>query len=157
MAVARPDDINITEKARVAIGPPTATRGDVERFYLGEYGEPVRTRLDRAVPVRRTPRKSLVVVLPENHVLSPDVVAEELAPASEHDPVDVILACAGQPANLGALTRRIRDIQVLLAPSGTSSQELRELGMSQAPGDIVMLLSTAAVPVAMGEPQTSST
>jgi hypothetical protein len=90
---------------------------------------------------RRTPRRSLIVVLPENHVVSPDVVSNSLAAQGDNELVDVILACAGQPHGLGALQRRIRDLQVLLAPAGTSKEDLREFAMSQAPGDIVTLLS----------------
>jgi hypothetical protein len=90
---------------------------------------------------RRTPRKSLIVVLPENHVVSPDLVSDRLPAEGDDEIVDVILACAGQPHNLAALQRRIRDIQVLLAPAGTSTEDLRELAMNQAPGDIVTLLS----------------
>ena len=90
---------------------------------------------------RRTPRKSLIVVLPENHVVSPDVVSNRLASEQEPENVDVILACAGQPNGIGALQRRVRDLQVLLAPAGTSGEDLRQLAMEQAPGDIVTLLS----------------
>lgn len=105
---------------------------------------------DEAVPLpvfnevptrrRRTPRKSLIVVLPENHVVSADVVADRLSTEAEPDLVDVILACAGQPTGIAAIQRRVRDLQVLLAPAGTSDQDLRELAMAQAPGDIVTLL-----------------
>lgn len=90
---------------------------------------------------RRTPRKSVIVVVPDNHVVSPDLVSARLPIESDGDEVDVILACAGQPTSLAAIRRRVRDIQVLLAPAGTSSEELRELAMSQAAGDIVTLLS----------------
>jgi hypothetical protein len=90
---------------------------------------------------RRTPRRSLIVVLPENHVVSPDLVSNRLAAEGDNELVDVILACAGQPHGIGALQRRVRDLQVLLAPAGTSKEDLRELAMSQAPGDIVTLLS----------------
>lgn len=90
---------------------------------------------------RRTPRKSLIVVLPENHVVSPDLVSDQLPADSGDDVVDVILACAGPPVGIAALQRRVRDLQILLAPAGTSTEDLRELAMSQAPGDIVTLLS----------------
>jgi hypothetical protein len=93
-------------------------------------------------PVRRTPRVSLIVVLPENHVLSPDRLAEGLR-AHENQDIDVVVACAGQPTNLGALQRTVKDAQFLLAPAGTSTQDLRALAMRQAPGDIVTLLSGA--------------
>jgi hypothetical protein len=59
--------------------------------------------------------------------------------------MDVILACAGQPASIGGLERSVRDLQVLLAPAGTSTEDLRELAMQRAPGDIVTLLSGTPV------------
>jgi len=90
---------------------------------------------------RRTPRRSLIVVLPDNHVLSPDLVSNCFPPEGDSELVDVILACAGQPLGIAPLQRRVRDLQVLLAPAGTSTEDLRELAMSQAPGDIVTLLS----------------
>jgi len=91
--------------------------------------------------LRRTPRKSLIVVLPENHVVSADLVVERLSGERDNDQVDVILACAGQPSSIALLQRRVRDLQILLAPPGTSGEDLRELAMNQAPGDIVTLLS----------------
>lgn len=90
---------------------------------------------------RRTPRKSLILVLPENHVVSPDTVADRLSAEGNGEAIDVILACAGQPHGIAALQHRVRDLQILLAPAGTTTEDLRELAMSQAPGDIVTLLS----------------
>lgn len=90
---------------------------------------------------RRTPRKSLIVVLPDNHVVSPDRLTERLAADGDNEDVDVILACAGQPVGIALLQRQVRDLQVLLAPAGTSPEDLRELAMEQAPGDIVTLVS----------------
>jgi hypothetical protein len=72
--------------------------------------------------------------------VSADLVSSRLA-ADGDETVDVIVACAGQPHGIGALQRRGRDVQVLLAPAGTSKEDLREFAMSQAPGDIVTLLS----------------
>jgi len=96
---------------------------------------------NRAVP-RRTPRVSLIVVLTENHVVSPDRLAEGLRAHGNQD-IDILVACAGQPTNLSALQRSVGDAQFLLAPAGTSTEDLRELAMRQAPGDIVTLLSGA--------------
>jgi hypothetical protein len=101
---------------------------------------------ERGLP-RRTPRVSLIVVLPEHHVVSPDRLAEGLRAHGNQD-VDVVVACAGQPTNLGALQRSVRDAQFLLAPAGTSTEDLRELAMRQVPGDIVTLLSGALLPAA---------
>jgi hypothetical protein len=89
---------------------------------------------------RRTPRKSLIVVLPENHVVAPDLITDRLPPEGDTEEMDVILAYAGQSVSIAALQRRVRDLQVLRAPSGTSTEDLRELAMRQAPGDIVTLL-----------------
>lgn len=93
-----------------------------------------------AVRHRRTPRRSLIVVLPENHVVSADNVSEHLE-GPEADQIDVILACAGQPNGISALQRKVRGLQVLLAPAGTSDEDLRELAMARVPGDIVTLLN----------------
>ena len=98
--------------------------------------------LDNPAERRRTPRVSLIVVLPENHVVSPDRLAEGLRTRG-HQPVDIVVACAGQPTNLVALQRSVGDAQFLLAPAGTSTEDLRELAMRQVPGDIVTLVSGA--------------
>ena len=105
-----------------------------------------------AVPAvqRGTPRTSLIVVLPDNHVISPDRLADRL-PADGAEDVDIIVACAGQPVNLADLQRRVRDAQFLLAPAGTSTEDLRELAMKQAPGDIVSLLNGITLPASRSE------
>jgi hypothetical protein len=90
---------------------------------------------------RRTPRVSVVVVLPENHAVSPASLTN--LRKLEDQEVDVVVACAGQPADLTALQRSVRGAQFILAPAGTSAEDLRELAMRQAPGDIVTLLSGA--------------
>ncbi len=97
----------------------------------------------RAGPYR-TPRVALIVVLPENHVLSADRLAERLRAHGDQQ-VDVVIACAGQPANLAALHQSVGNAQFLLAPAGTSTADLRELAMRQVPGDIVTLLTGAPV------------
>lgn len=89
---------------------------------------------------RRTPRKSLIVVLPENHVVSPDLVAVRLPSGGEDEEMDVILVCTGQSTSIDALQRQVQGLRVLQAPAGTSTEDLREFGMRQAPGDIVTLL-----------------
>lgn len=92
----------------------------------------------------RTPRVALIVVLPENHVLSADRLTERLR-AHRDQRVDIVVACAGQPTNLAALHQCVGDAQFLLAPAGTSTEDLRELAMRQVPGDIVTLLMGAPV------------
>ena len=99
-----------------------------------------------------TPRSSLIVVLPENHAISPDGLAEHLPRGGSRD-FDVIVACAGQPVNLHTLQRTVTDAQFLLAPAGTSMEDLRELAMQQAPGDIVTLVSGALL---LGSTQSQS-
>ena len=106
---------------------------------------PASERMRQPAMRRRTPRISLIVVLPENHVVSPDRLAQGLRSHGNGD-IDVVVACAGQPANLSALQRSVGDAQFLLAPAGTSIEDLRELAMRQAPGDIVTLLSGALLP-----------
>ena len=92
------------------------------------------------LPERRAvPRRSLVVVLPENYVVSPDRLAEGLRAYGDQQ-VDVVIACAGQPANLEATRGSVGGAQLLFAPAGTTTEDLRELAMQQVPGDIVTLL-----------------
>jgi len=107
--------------------------------------KPARTPRDQGIESRRKPRKSLIVVLPDNYVVSPERLAERL-PSSADDEVDIIVACAGQPLNLSALQRTVRDAQFLLAPAGTSPEDLRELAMQRAPGDIVTVLRGVSLP-----------
>jgi hypothetical protein len=57
--------------------------------------------------------------------------------------VDVTIACAGQPSNLDALRRMAVTARFLVAPRGTTAEDLRELAMEQTPGDIVTLLDAS--------------
>lgn len=106
---------------------------------------------------RRTPRKSLIVVIPENHIVPHELVDEGMPATGDEEAVHVIVACAGRPANLAALQRKVRDVQVLLVPPGTSTETLREIAIKQAPGDIVTLRSGLWVGSAIGDRETSST
>lgn len=101
-----------------------------------------RAFVERPAETRRTPRVSVVVVLPENHVVSPDALLKRLH-RRDDERIDVLVACAGQPVNLSALQRDVGEAQFLLAPSGTSLEDLREMAMKQATGDIVTLVSGA--------------
>ena len=92
-------------------------------------------------PPRRAPRVSVVVVLPENQRVSAASLAS-LSRVKDHE-VEVLVAYAGQPSDLNALQRSVRGAQFILAPAGTSAEDLRELAMHQARGDIVTLLSGA--------------
>jgi hypothetical protein len=93
---------------------------------------------------RRTPRKSLILVLPDNHSLALEELAQRLPVASYAD-ADVIVAYTAQYTDLNVLQRAVGDAQFLLAPAGTSTADLRELAMKQAPGDIVTLLNGASL------------
>jgi hypothetical protein len=107
---------------------------------VSPHSEPVK----RPAAPYRTPRVALIVVLPENHVVSADLLAERLR-AHGDQRIDVVVACAGQPTNLAALQQSVGEAQFLLAPAGTSTADLRELAMRQVPGDIVTLLSGTPV------------
>jgi hypothetical protein len=89
---------------------------------------------------RGSPRVSVVLLLSENQSVSEERLAERLRDVGDRE-VDVIVACAGQPSDLPALQRAVGDAQFLLAPAGTSAEDLRELAMQRAPGDIVTLLN----------------
>ncbi len=123
--------------------PTVSTRDAMARSVAGPRHAQISgpAALGASAGPRRTPRKSLIVVLSENHIVSPDVVASAVPEEDVDDSVDVILACAGPPLGITALQRKVRDLQILLAPAGTSNEDLRELAMSQASGDIVTLLS----------------
>jgi hypothetical protein len=97
---------------------------------------------------RRTPRVSLIVVLPEGHEISQAELADR-APIVGDDHGDVIVACAGRPANLQALQRSVRSAQFLFAPAGTTAESLREMAMQHASGDIVTLISGALLAPAL--------
>jgi hypothetical protein len=142
MFQAGPDDCHnseIVEQGSMNSRPKAPTKSEAVANGMVETGG----ELDgRAQSRRRTPRFSLVVVLPEHHVVSPDRLTESLRGRVDQN-VDVLVACAGQPTNLSALQRSVGDAQFLLAPAGTSTEDLRELAIRQAPGDIVRLLSGA--------------
>ena len=92
---------------------------------------------------RRTPRVSLILVIPDDQAVEPERLAFRLGPAL-NDEIDVmVVACAGRPSNLEELKRTARNARFLVAPAGTSAEDLRELAMEQTPGDIVTLLNGA--------------
>jgi hypothetical protein len=117
---------------------------ELSAFERGEVMTPAGHPLWQKGP-RRTPRRSLIVVLPENHFVSADLVTERIADERADEDVDVILACAGQRSDVAVLQGRVPDLRVLVAPVGTTGEDLRELAMQQAPGDIVTLLSGTPV------------
>lgn len=137
------DDTPRTESHLVQRRRTRASAPDSRVVNYGAISAP--SYADRVTSPRRTPRVSVVVVLPENHTVSPDSLIEGLSKSADSE-IDVLVACAGQPANLAALQRCVRNAQFLLAPAGTSPEELRELAMEHASGDIVTLVSGALLP-----------
>lgn len=96
-------------------------------------------------PLDRTlPRRSVVLVLPESRSISPELLVDGLR-VRGYQHVDVVVACAGQPGDLSALQRCVGDAQFLLAPAGTSAEDLREMAMAQAAGDIVTLMTAPLI------------
>lgn len=130
---SKPADVGVSASMKDDV-EPTKTLDAVVREGIVADAEPA----DRAATLRRTPRHSIIVVLPENHVVSPDRL-ERIRDGIDQD-VDVLVACAGQPTNLNALQRSVGDAHFLLAPAGTSIEDLRELALKHASGDIVRLL-----------------
>lgn len=94
---------------------------------------------------KKAARKSLIVVIPANHWVAPELIDERM-PEGPTDELEVIVACAGQPAGLGAIQAQLRTAQFLLAPLDTTADELRALALSQAVGDIVSLLNAMPDP-----------
>jgi hypothetical protein len=97
---------------------------------------------DRAAARRKNPRVSAVVVLTESNVVSSEGLLSGVR-SRVGDDADVVIVCAGYLANLPTLQRCMRDALFLIAPEGTSSEDLREMAMAQARGDIVTLMSDA--------------
>jgi GT2 family glycosyltransferase len=89
---------------------------------------------------KKEPLRSLIVVIPADHAFAPDRIADRLADGMKPD-LDIIVACAGQPADLAAIHAHLPTAQFLLAPAGTSGEDLRALALAQAAGDIVTLVS----------------
>jgi glycosyltransferase involved in cell wall biosynthesis len=82
----------------------------------------------------------MIVVIPANHTISAERIAERM-PVALQGEVDVIVACAGQPAVITGIHTHLRNAQFLLAPVDTSVEDLRVLAFEQAAGDIVTLVS----------------
>ena len=125
---------------------PTRTFGNLNGTLAGaiepdKVGRRARIAVGSSGP-RRTPRVSLIVVLRDDEVVEADLLALHLSSERSED-VDITIACAGQPSNLEALQKTARTATFLLAPAGTTAEDLRELAMAQTPGDIVTLISGA--------------
>ena len=96
---------------------------------------------------RHRPKCSLVVVVPEHQPIEPETLAYQLSKRGDDE---VVVVCAGSPENLNALRRSAGDAEFLVAPSGTTTEDLRALGMGRASGDIVTLLNSAMIDHAAG-------
>lgn len=91
-------------------------------------------------PERRLgPRMSLVLVLPGSEPVISEQLAQRLNEFGDRVS-DVIVACAGPASDLRVLETLSSRAQFVLAPTGTTTEALRELGMQLAPGDIVTVL-----------------
>lgn len=108
---------------------------------------------------RHAPRQSVIMIVNEgakadvaflDSVFPSALAAATGAGEREQAPpdleVDLIVACAGQPADLRAWQMRMTGAQWLLAPAGTSAETLREMAMQRATGDIVTLVSRDQAP-----------
>jgi hypothetical protein len=126
-----------TERDSQSLGNPSGYASTT--IEPGKHA-PARRIAVGAAAMRRAPRMSLIVVLPDY----PEAHAERIAQCLSSwrdDERDVTIACAGQPNNLDSLKRIARTARFLLAPSGTSAEDLRELAMEQTHGDIVTVLN----------------
>jgi hypothetical protein len=122
---------------RVPLGAASPAPGETAKPL------PISVDADTVAPLRRTPRRSVIVVLPDNYVISPEQLAQRVEGIQETE-IEIIIACAGQPADLPALQRTLRHAQLMLAPAGTAVEELRVLALAQATGDIVTVVCGAA-------------
>ena len=113
---------------RVSGTPP---RGVVASQGVSATGDPA---------PQRAPLKSLIIAIPAAHSIELDRITAQM-PDDPNGAVEVIVACAGQPADLPAIHTHLTNAQFLLAPLGTSAEELRVLAISQAVGDIVTFVS----------------
>lgn len=126
----------LVDRIDTALYPQPRTEAD----WAGD--REVARRLDK---VGGVPKYSLVLVLPENHVISPDRLAEALRSRGGHH-TDIVVACAGQPTNLAALQRCVHEAEFVLAPAGTTVEDLRALAIRHTTGDIVTMLNGAVLP-----------
>lgn len=122
------------------------------RNTIMPHSQPVKEQAEARSPwqeARHTPRVSLIVILGDNEPFRPERIDQELRdfPLQGRD---VIFACAGRPANLMRLSRRVHDARFLFAPPGTSAEDLRELAMQRARGDIVTLVDGMSSSASLG-------
>jgi hypothetical protein len=135
---ARVDDWVDRVSSSPAVGPlygNSSTAAEFNKFV------PLRLGVGSSGP-RRTPRVSVILVLPDDQAIDTARLALRLPPGYEGVELTVV-ACAREPSKLDELKRTARDVRFLLAPPGTSAEDLREFAMEQTPGDIVTLLNAA--------------
>lgn len=137
MSHARIDDWVSQDSSSQSVGMVDSSSNALKSGTFGPTRQPSRT----SSSARRTPRVSVILLIPDDQIVEPARLALRL-PATPYAEVDVtVVACAGEPSNLDELRRTVGDAQFLFAPAGTSAEDLRELAMEQTPGDIVTLLS----------------
>ena len=88
---------------------------------------------------QRDPLQALIVTIPAHHVVAVDHVLARVPPGPA-DMRDIIVACAGQPANRAAIHAGLRSADFLLAPAETSREGLRALAAARAAGDILTFI-----------------
>lgn len=93
------------------------------------------------------PGVSTVVVVADQRPLPIDQLALRL-PRVDADGATLVVAMAAEAAEGNRLRQLRRDASVIVAPLGTSMEDLRGLAMREAPGDIVTLLDGALLAVA---------
>lgn len=135
----QPEKPSAPRTHRVPLGAASPVPGAVEK------AAPISIANDTA-KAAHGPRESLIIVLPDNHVVSTEILTQRVEGMQDRE-VDVIVVCAGQPSDLPTLQRMLRHAQVMLAPAGTSAEDLRVLALAQATGDIVTVIGGSA-PVA---------
>lgn len=104
---------------------------------------------------RSEPTVSIVVIVGDDTAVPTDRLIQRLPRAVDRE-VDLVVAFAGVPADAAVIKRARRDARVVLAPPGTSTQELRALAMREAGGDIVTLINGADLADEPSEPLASA-
>lgn len=111
----------------------------------GARGAADPARLRRGPSLR--PGVSTVVVVADQRPLPIDQLALRL-PRVDADGATLVVAMAAEASEANRLRQLRRDASVIVAPLGTSMEDLRGLAMREAPGDIVTMLDGALLAVA---------
>jgi len=98
---------------------------------------------------QKDPVQALIVTIPAHHAVSVEHVLAHVPPGPA-DMRDIIVACAGQPADRAAIHAGLRSADFLLAPAETSREALRALAAKRAAGDILTFIDGHAADAAPG-------